>query len=161
MFWIYRAISVGKTGCWFSKDWNCPSPFSSTVSNHISCGCQNINEPDTWIYKTLPKVQRNVMDQVEKYYLDMALKKTNGRINQPAQMAGIDPRGFFNKMKRLGLRKKDFWNSRRQWVLLRTSNAYRVIHTPNFFNALLSGSGPLWFLDSEPVSFEENIRAKQ
>jgi len=71
-------------------------------------------EPGTWINKTLPEVQRNVMDQVEKLYLEMALKKTNGRINQAAQLAGIHPRGLFNKMKRLGLRKESFRNPRRR-----------------------------------------------
>ncbi|HIJ55854.1 MAG TPA: sigma-54-dependent Fis family transcriptional regulator [Deltaproteobacteria bacterium] len=70
-------------------------------------------EPGTWINKTLPEVQRSVMNQVEKLYLEMVLKKTNGRVKPAAQMAGIHPRGLFNKMKRLGIRKEKFKNSRR------------------------------------------------
>ena len=63
-----------------------------------------------WINKTLPEVQKEVLDQVEKQYLGMVLKNTNGRVGQAAQMAGIHPRGLYNKMKRFGLRKEDFKN---------------------------------------------------
>ena len=63
--------------------------------------------PD-WANMTLPEVQRNVLDLVERSYLEMVLKKTNGRVGQAAKIAGIHPRGLYNKMKRLGLRKKDF-----------------------------------------------------
>ena len=67
--------------------------------------------PTTWMNKTLPEVQQYVMDKAEELYLAMVLKKTHGRVGQAAQIAGIHPRGLYNKMKRLGLRKENFKNS--------------------------------------------------
>ncbi len=67
-------------------------------------------EPTEWTDKTLPEVQKEIMDQVEKLYLEQVLKKTRGRVDQTARIAGIHPRGLFTKMKRLGLRKEDFKN---------------------------------------------------
>jgi len=64
--------------------------------------------PNTWINKTLPEVQKDVLDQVERQYLEMVLKNTHGRVGQAAQIAGIHPRGLYNKMRRFGIRKEDF-----------------------------------------------------
>ena len=61
-----------------------------------------------WLSKTLPEVQREVLDQVERLYLEMALTKTQGRVDQTAHIAGIHPRGLYNKMKRFGLNKESF-----------------------------------------------------
>ncbi len=61
-----------------------------------------------WLSRPLPEVKKEIMDQVERLYLEMALKKTSGRIDQTARIAGIHPRGLYNKMTRLGLRKQDF-----------------------------------------------------
>jgi DNA-binding NtrC family response regulator len=61
-----------------------------------------------WLNRTLPEVQREIMDQVERLYLETVLKKTHGRIDQTARIAGIHPRGLYNKMKQHGLRKQDF-----------------------------------------------------
>jgi DNA-binding NtrC family response regulator len=58
--------------------------------------------------KTLPEVQKEIRDQVEKLYLLQVLKKTRGRVGQAAGIAGIHPRGLFSKMKRFGFRKEDF-----------------------------------------------------
>jgi len=63
-----------------------------------------------WLNKTLPEVQKEILAQVERLYLEMALKKTRGRVDQTAQIAGIHPRGLYNKMKQFGLRKQDFKN---------------------------------------------------
>lgn len=67
-----------------------------------------ILESSDLLEKTLPEVQQEVMDRVEHVYLQKALARTRGRINEAAQLAGIHPRGLYNKMKRLGLRKEDF-----------------------------------------------------
>lgn len=58
--------------------------------------------------RTLPEIQKDVMSQVELLYLQMVLSETKGRVGQAARLAGIHPRGFYDKMKRLGLRKEDF-----------------------------------------------------
>jgi len=62
----------------------------------------------SWKGKTLPEVQREVLEQVEKLYFKMVLKETRGRLGQAARLAGIHPRGLYNKLKRLGIRKEDF-----------------------------------------------------
>jgi len=54
------------------------------------------------------EVQQEIMDEVENLYLRMILSKSQGRINKAAQLAGLNPRGLYNKMKRLGLNKDDF-----------------------------------------------------
>jgi DNA-binding NtrC family response regulator len=58
--------------------------------------------------KTLPEVQQEVMDRVERFYLEQTLARTKGKINEAARIAGIHPRGLYNKMQRLGLRKEDY-----------------------------------------------------
>ena len=63
---------------------------------------------DDLLSRTLPEIQQEVMDTVERIYLERVLSKTRGRVNQAARIAGIHSRGLYNKMKRLGLRKEDF-----------------------------------------------------
>ena len=61
-----------------------------------------------WLNKTLPQVKNEIIDQVERLYLEMALSKTRGRVEETALIAGIHPRGLYDKMKRLGLSKESF-----------------------------------------------------
>lgn len=61
-----------------------------------------------WKGKTLAEVQSEVNDRVERKYLKMVLLETRGKIGEAAQIAGIHPRGLYNKMKRLNLQKEDF-----------------------------------------------------
>jgi len=58
--------------------------------------------------KTLPEVQQIALEMVERRYLRSVLQKTQGKINVTAKIAGIHPRGLYNKMKRYGLNKEDF-----------------------------------------------------
>jgi DNA-binding NtrC family response regulator len=62
----------------------------------------------SWIGKSLAEVQREMLDRVEYKYLKMVLKETRGRVGEAARIAGIHPRGLYNKMKRLKLQKEDF-----------------------------------------------------
>jgi DNA-binding NtrC family response regulator len=64
--------------------------------------------PETWKGRTLPEVSKEVLERVERIYLEMTLKETRGRVGRAAEMAGVHPRGLYDKMKRLGLRKEDF-----------------------------------------------------
>jgi len=57
-------------------------------------------------------VQQEVTDEVEDLYLRLVLTKSQGRINRAAQLAGLNPRGLYNKMRRLGLNKEDFKKNR-------------------------------------------------
>jgi len=61
-----------------------------------------------WLNRTLPEIKKDVLEKIERRYLEMALKKTRGRVEQAAAIAGIHPRGLYGKMRRLGLRKEDF-----------------------------------------------------
>jgi two-component system response regulator AtoC len=61
-----------------------------------------------WLNRPLREIQKDVLDQVERRYLELALEKTEGRVGQAARIAGIHPRGLYNRMKRLDLRKEDF-----------------------------------------------------
>ena len=72
-------------------------------------------EGTDWLSKTLPEVKKEIMDQVERLYLEMALTKTQGRVDQAARIAGIHPRGLYDKMKRFGLLKTSF-KKQQQWL---------------------------------------------
>jgi two-component system, NtrC family, response regulator AtoC len=61
-----------------------------------------------WMNMTLPEVQQEVLSRVERQYLTLLLEKTRGRVDQTSRLAGIHPRGLYNKMRKLGLRKEDF-----------------------------------------------------
>ena len=65
-------------------------------------------EATAWEDKTLADVKKEVIGQVEKLYLQKILEKTAGRVGKAARLAGIHPRGLYDKMKILGLRKEDF-----------------------------------------------------
>ncbi len=54
------------------------------------------------------QVRQTVLEEVERRYLTRALEKTHGRLNQTAALAGIHPRGLYNKMRQYGLRKEEF-----------------------------------------------------
>jgi DNA-binding NtrC family response regulator len=61
-----------------------------------------------WLKKSLPELQKEIMAQVERIYLERALARTKGRVGEAARIAGIHPRGMYNKMKQLDLRKEAF-----------------------------------------------------
>ena len=67
-----------------------------------------------WEGKTLPEVCDEILSQVERLYLQNILNKTKGKVGEAARLAGIHPRGFFNKMKKLKLKKEDYKNSSAQ-----------------------------------------------
>jgi len=59
-----------------------------------------------WEGKTLPQVTQDVLKQVEKIYIEQVLSKAKGRVGKAAELAGIHPRGLYNKMKQLGIHKE-------------------------------------------------------
>ncbi len=106
---IERAILLCKTDEISIVD--LPNVFNgdASISGSIISG-KDLNSME-WFNKTLPEVENDISDQIERLYLESVLKKTQGRIDQTARIAGIHPRGLYNKMKRLGLRKEDFKKS--------------------------------------------------
>jgi len=106
---IERAMLLSKSREITLKD--LPGSFHEDRSLVREILHNDANTPLSWENKTLPEVQQEVMDRAERLYLRMVLEKTEGRVGQAAELAGIHPRGMYNKMKRLGLRKKDFKKS--------------------------------------------------
>jgi len=66
-----------------------------------------------WRGKTLPEVRAQVINMVERAYLQRVLTKTRGKIGDAALKTGIHPRGLYNKMKQYGLSKDDFKTRRK------------------------------------------------
>jgi DNA-binding NtrC family response regulator len=64
--------------------------------------------PDGWKGKTLKTVVDEVQGIVERQYLEWVLASTHGRVGKAAEIAGLHPRGLYNKMRRLGLAKEQF-----------------------------------------------------
>lgn len=103
---IERAILLCMTNQITLKD--LPSVFN-TQSREQTPFMASIAENVSFMEgKTLPDVQKIILDQVEGAYLRMALTKTRGRVGQAAAIAGIHPRGLYSKMKHLGINKEDF-----------------------------------------------------
>ena len=63
---------------------------------------------ETWIDRPLPEVREEILERVEKAYLDALLRDANGRVGEVAERAGISPRSLYDRMARLGLRKEDY-----------------------------------------------------
>ena len=61
-----------------------------------------------WQNKTLAQVKADVLDRIEKSYIEMVLEQTGGKVGQTAEIAGINPRSLYAKMKKFGLDKADF-----------------------------------------------------
>jgi transcriptional regulator with GAF, ATPase, and Fis domain len=56
----------------------------------------------------LLEARQEVSAEFERLYLTEALRKTDGRIGQAAERAGINQRSLYQMMRRHGLRKEDF-----------------------------------------------------
>jgi len=85
-----------------------PHIFHEPVSLSKAILPMNNVAPASWKNKTLPQVRKEVMDQVERLYLQTVLKETRGRVGRAAHIAGIHTRALYKKMKHLGLRQETF-----------------------------------------------------
>lgn len=103
---IERAILICKTDKISLND--LPGIFhkEQPLNEQLFFGGNNVFQ--SWRGKTLPEVHREVLDQVELLYLKMVLKECKGRVDRAAELAGINTRSLYNKMKRLGLSKNTF-----------------------------------------------------
>lgn len=85
-----------------------PKNFSENINNISSIpGDKNLFQTE-WTNKTLPEIIKEILSNVEKNYIEMVLRKTKGRVGEAAKIAGIHPRGFFNKMKSLDIKKEAY-----------------------------------------------------
>jgi DNA-binding NtrC family response regulator len=85
-----------------------PQPFHANDIVSTAASSELNLDQARWLSKTLPEIREEVLAQIEKQYLILALRKTHGRIDRTARIAGIHPRGLYNKMRQFGLCKEDF-----------------------------------------------------
>ena len=85
-----------------------PDIFQKGVAQDLALSAVKDLTPPEWHNRTLAEVLKGVVDQVERQYIEMALKKNRGRVGRAAEMADIHPRALYNKMKRLNIRKEAF-----------------------------------------------------
>jgi transcriptional regulator with PAS, ATPase and Fis domain len=111
---IERAMLISKTDEITLND--LPSIFFHTnhplieeiVSNRADIPGNLAELEANWEGKVLNEVKEEVMEQVERLYLTLILKKTRGKVGEAARLAGIHPRGLYNKMQKYGLSKESF-----------------------------------------------------
>lgn len=58
--------------------------------------------------RSMRAVRQEAVAHVETTYIRTLLKKTRGRINEAAKIAGIQTRSLFEKMRRYGIQKEEF-----------------------------------------------------
>ena len=69
--------------------------------------------PAEWLRRPLKDVRNEILQRVERSYLSAMLRSTGGRVGRTAELAGIQPRTLYDKMKAYGLHKEDFRRSGR------------------------------------------------
>ncbi|MDY0219601.1 MAG: sigma-54 dependent transcriptional regulator [Desulfobacterium sp.] len=111
---IERAVLLCKSATVSLDD--LPGTFQANSSETTPLPNLHHMDTDAWTDRTLVQVKQEVLDSVERRYIEMVLKKTSGKVGAAAKIAGIHPRGLYGKMKKLGLDKADFKQglSRRQ-----------------------------------------------
>jgi DNA-binding NtrC family response regulator len=68
--------------------------------------------PDSWTSLGLREFRRRVTDTAESTYLSALLERSHGRIGLAAELAGVDPRSLYDRLRKHGLRKEDFKGER-------------------------------------------------
>ena len=63
---------------------------------------------DEWYARPLAQVRRDAIEEVEREYLALLLKRAGGRVGRAAELAELDPRSLYELMRRYGIRKEDF-----------------------------------------------------
>ena len=102
---IERAVLLCKSDL-ISLD-DLPQIFQRGIKSEMFMG-DLVFPSESWKNKTLHQVRKEVLEHTDKAYLAMLLRETKGRVGQAARRAGIHPRGLYDIMKRLGIRKEDF-----------------------------------------------------
>jgi len=105
---IERAMLLCQTGTITLSD--LPNVFHNGLHTESRNRMEDLVDTTDWAKMTLPQVQHEVMSRVERLYLETILRETRGRVGKASRIAGIHPRGMYNKMKHLGLKKEDFKN---------------------------------------------------
>jgi DNA-binding NtrC family response regulator len=64
--------------------------------------------PEDWLTLGLPDFRRRVTEAAETEYLSALLERSRGRIGVAAELAGVDPRSLFDRLRKQGIRKENF-----------------------------------------------------
>jgi DNA-binding NtrC family response regulator len=64
--------------------------------------------PEDWLTLGLPDFRRRVTEAAETEYLSALLERSQGRIGVAAELAGVDPRSLFDRLRKHGIRKENF-----------------------------------------------------
>ncbi len=103
---IERAVILCHGGTITLKD--LPQGICERRNNHSLINSLIDPVSPGWGCKKLAEIRGEVLEIVERSYLQRVLTETRGQVGVAAQRAGIHPRGLFNKMKKYGFRKEDF-----------------------------------------------------
>ena len=71
-------------------------------------GDDGLRVPEDWLALGLPDFRRRVAGAAETEYLSSLLERSQGRIGVAAELAGVDPRSLFDRLRKHGIRKEDF-----------------------------------------------------
>ena len=80
-------------------------------TSQASCGEHSVvrePSPADLLEESLPEGRERVVQEYERAYLEAMLRRTEGRMGEAAERAGITVRALYDKMKRLGLRKEAY-----------------------------------------------------
>lgn len=103
---IERAVLLCTTDKISSRD--LPQSFSVEFPSVLSSDKSCLILGKDWENKSLAQIKNEMIERLEKEYLQKVLTKTKGRIGNAARIAGIHPRGLYGKMKRYGIDKTKF-----------------------------------------------------
>jgi len=67
-----------------------------------------LGRAEDWLNRPMKAIRAELLEKFERTYLQAALRETGGRVGEAAARAGISARALLDKMKRYGLRKRDF-----------------------------------------------------
>ncbi len=83
-----------------------PGASAATVAD--ARGADELRIPEDWLTLGLPDFRRRVATAAETEYLNSLLERSQGRIGVAAELAAIDPRSLFDRLRKHGIRKEDF-----------------------------------------------------
>ena len=61
------------------------------------------------VVRPLREVRKDAVEELERRYLHALLRVTGGKVGETARRAGIVPRSLYEKMRKYGLNKEDYW----------------------------------------------------
>jgi two-component system, NtrC family, response regulator AtoC len=92
-----------------------PDGIRNTIAQSENCleWSENLIEvPRSWLTRSLSDIKKEFIENLERAYFKAQLEETKGHIGKTAERSGLDSRSVYTKLKKLGLRKEDFKDSK-------------------------------------------------